>query len=419
MCELLKKKRGLKLFVLALAVAMINAYCYAGITITKAVMEDKTSSTEVTSGYADADISVSFKGDATCNCGCPNLSYKWYFGDGTSASSKDATHTYGTSGAGNRSPYLNVKCSGCSDEKNSGTLSVSAIDGIQVDRIGDITSPTTNGRLSFNSELRVAGTALPSGVSGSDKIDWHTSVVATDIDKANTSSGSLPNLADADWPSANTSWGSGTLYISIDGPYVSGQQGELNLTGTSSFVYNDKSIKRFYDGTSKNKDASVPNWFYYYKDNAGGGAYHYTTAGSSYSTSGGGISSIYLADNTYTGNWYWTHDYTNPGSTLKMTGTSGTNMYYAHFIGVLAHETQHATNEQNPPGGGTDRDSDYLTNTFETGTSKTGPDDDDSAEGSTNYGYTDDEYYANGPVEKSGIDGADTSNDWAKPGTKW
>ena len=86
---------------------------------------------------------------------------------------------------------------------------------------------------------------------------------------------------------------------------------------------------------------------------------------------------------------------------------------------VLAHETQHATNEQNPPGGATDDDTDWLTDTLETGTSKTNPNDNDSAEGTTNYGYLDDEYYANGPVEKGGIDGANTDNDKAHPGTNW
>lgn len=34
-------------------------------------------------------------------------------------------------------------------------------------------------------------------------------------------------------------------------------------------------------------------------------------------------------------------------------------------------------------------------------------------------GFTDDEIYAGGPIEEAGVAGADTSQDWAFPGTNW
>jgi hypothetical protein len=57
-----------------------------------------------------------------------------------------------------------------------------------------------------------------------------------------------------------------------------------------------------------------------------------------------------------------------------------------------------------------------ATNDFETNTSKTDPDDADSAAGG-GITFNDDEIYAGGPVEQAGINGADTAKDWANPGT--
>jgi len=64
------------------------------------------------------------------------------------------------------------------------------------------------------------------------------------------------------------------LYVSIDSSYpsnipdVSDQNGELNLTGTASYISNAKSIRIFFDrdgfqnpGTGSPKP---PNWFYYW-----------------------------------------------------------------------------------------------------------------------------------------------------------
>lgn len=274
MCELSSNKRGLLLLVIALVVAGVNIRSHAAIAITKAKMEEQVSPyDEKTYGYADADLTVYFKGNATCNCGCEDLSYEWHFGDGDSSIGNNASHVYGTNGAGNRSPYLNVVCAGCFDDEDSDYLTVWAIDDIRVDLIGDITNPTTDGRLCFNSELHVAGTALPAGVNGSGKIDWYVmgGFGADGVQLPNTSNGTLPDLDDADWPTSNSDWGEETLSIDIDGPLVSGQQGELRLTGTVSYIENDKIIDKFYEAEGKQHpdgydpwDIKIKNNCYYY-----------------------------------------------------------------------------------------------------------------------------------------------------------
>lgn len=97
---------------------------------------------------------------------------------------------------------------------------------------------------------------------------------------------------------------------------------------------------------------------------------------------------------------------------------SDTIRYYAHFLGALAHEQHHANNDI-PTGPPEDRDSDFLPNGFETGTSQTDPDQPCSAVGvPPPCGVLlDNEIYAGGPVEEAAIAGANTSQDWADPGT--
>ena len=175
------------------------AYGAGTITITKAVMVEKDEPHgEVTSGYADADHTVDFKGDAVCSCECDDatLTYTWNFDDDTTADGKNASHSYGLSGAGNRAPWLHVECT-CTKSANSDALSVSAIHGFNVTLIGDKPNPTNDGRLSFNNELHVAATATPAGVNGSHMIDWCALVSTYHIELANTAAGVLPNLQPA------------------------------------------------------------------------------------------------------------------------------------------------------------------------------------------------------------------------------
>lgn len=177
----------------------------------------------------------------------------------------------------------------------------------------------------------------------------------------------------------------------------------------------------FYDAKAKNHpggDPTHPNWFHYYKQNSGGGSYTYdpTPGARSQSGSGGGDASIKIGDYVHSpGGEYITT--TTVGGRLSATGWSTTNKFYAHFVGVLAHERQHANNEV-PLGGSTDPDSDYLSSAFENATSNTDPANGYSARGSLSGNQWDDgEVYAGGPVEENAIKGADTKQDWANPGT--
>lgn len=196
------------------------------------------------------------------------------------------------------------------------------------------------------------------------------------------------------------------------------------LGGKMAAVYCDgskqdeKAYEVFYYATAANHPggtATDPNWFYYYKQNAGGGAYTYKSSGRSDCVSAGGDATIGIANEAYAGDEYirtWVI-----GGQLEAIAISGTTKYYANFLGVLAHERQHANNQTNagPP---TDADSDRLSNTFETNTSQTDPNNSYSARGVlTGADSTDQEVYAGGPVEEAAISGADTSNDWADPGT--
>ena len=184
----------------------------------------------------------------------------------------------------------------------------------------------------------------------------------------------------------------------------------------------EKEFEVFYDAKSKNHpegDPAHPNWFHYYKQNAGGGSYSYDPipGARSSSLSAGGDSSIKIGDYVHSpGGTFITT--TKASGLLKATGWSSTNKYYAHFVGVLAHERQHANGEVTQ-GGATDPDSDWLATSLETGTSSTDPNDPVSASSGVAAvaGFTDDEVYAGGPVEENGIKNADTSKDWASLGT--
>lgn len=267
--------------ILILAFTSWPTKAVAGITITKAVMTDKTNGGEVTTGKAHAVLSIEFIAEATTTCKDKSLTYTWDFGDGTTATGATVTHVYGEAGAGNRSPSVTVT-DNCGDSETKSGLSVAAISGIEVKKIGDKANPTNNGRICFDAVRNVEAIALPSGVDGSDLIDWSLQVGLVHSKKADMSSGDLPKLSE--FPSQNSFWGAKTMYISIDGPHVPGQQGELILTGTPSFVTNPKQVKTFYDFDKKQNPSQEtpqpPNWFFYYTQTAANkGTMHYNGNG--------------------------------------------------------------------------------------------------------------------------------------------
>ncbi len=178
----------------------------------------------------------------------------------------------------------------------------------------------------------------------------------------------------------------------------------------------------FYNASEKNHPTGDPihaNWFHYYKQNVGGGSFTYdpTPGARSSSISDGGDSSIKIGDYVhFPGGEYINTTFS--GGKLKASGWSATNKYYAHFEGILAHERQHANGQTNS-GAPSDRDGDRLSNDFEDNISITDPDDPKSAaSGVSGFGgFGDQEVYAGGPIEQVGVTGANTSQDWANPGT--
>ena len=418
----------------------------AGVSITKCKMTDKNNGGEVTSGYAHAELSVQFVGEANCNCENKDLTYTWDFNDGTSDTGATVNHKYdGLNAAGTRYPSLVVTCT-CGSSNSASGLTVYAINGIKITQIGDIdvtqTGNENKGRLCFDSERRVQARALPEGVAGSNKIDYRILIGSGYARLIDSASGTmtLPSSSPNQWPTSNDSWGVNTLYATINrnlSSIISGvpnDLGELNLTGKTGEFQASKTVKVFYDQTGAQNPhnpgwlgTKQPNWFYYYKDNAGGGDYGYHNA--SYSTGTNGSkndATIRLGNEIAAGSPYLEFDYSNPGGRLKAIRLSSQNenewcKYYRYFLSVLAHERHHVHYELSSSGGSSDPDKDRLTTTFEVGTSKTHPHRRTSAVNNVfTEGLTDDsEVYAYGPVMRAARESANTDNDWAKPGTNW
>jgi len=180
-------------------------------------------------------------------------------------------YTQNGSKAGKRSPYLYVRCNTCNANKNSSNLSVDAISGIEITTAGD------TWRLCFDENRNVAAKALPNNVGGSDKIDFNMLLGYSFVYRTNTAGDVLPSPAP--WPTSNSSWGANTLFATIDvnidptlAPNFPNQDGELNLTGTPSYISTSKTVDVFFDALgTQNPSAANPkpkNWFYYWTQTA-------------------------------------------------------------------------------------------------------------------------------------------------------
>lgn len=211
-------------------------------------------------------------------------------------------------------------------------------------------------------------------------------------------------------PSLNSEFGLKEADFKCDGMIP------VEIDHTTDPFVNPPEFEVFYTGTATNHrdiaNPTFPNWFVYYKQNEGGGSYTYDAASStSNSIAGGGDGSIKIADNAYTGGDTLITTINSNGR-LKYLGRTPFRKRYKYFYGVVQHERQHANNETP---GVNDPDGDDLSTQFENNTSKTDPNDRFSADPSG--GISDDEVYAGGPVEEAAINAADTSQDWANPGT--
>lgn len=142
--------------------------------------------------------------------------------------------------------------------------------------------------------------------------------------------------------------------------------------------------------------------------------YTYINQVKSQSQSGLGDSSIRIGNQAFTGPTYFTTQII--GGQLTATGLSTVYKYYAYFCGSLAHERHHA-NQGTMAGYPTDVDSDFLANLYEMNTTNTDPMDPISGSDLLIPKILDNEIYANGPIEEAAIQAANTSQDWANPGT--
>ena len=193
----------------------------------------------------------------------------------------------------------------------------------------------------------------------------------------------------------------------------------LKVTGLAG-CDSQRQIKVFYTATAANHPGGVatdPNWFYYYKAEEGGTDYTYDPSLSTSQSTPSVPNSIRIAANAYSGSFYIQTSIV--GGQRKASGVSSTIQYWKYFSGVVVHERFHVSNGANH-GPTLDPDDDDLISSFETGTVSSAPNDKYSIDGGV-FGNSvwDDECWAGGPVEKTGIDSADVDKDWAYPGSQW
>lgn len=253
---------GLAGFLLLLGPTESNA----GITINSAStgVKDKTAGgTPKGSGLADAKLSLDFVASATTDLENPALTYTWDFGDGTTATGATVSHTFGVSKGGERTVVLTV--SDTANNSATESFSISVFTGIRLVDVGD------NARLCFDAVRNVEGRALPDtnangGValtsSVADLIDWYLLVCKGESVLVNDDSGTLSPLTE--FSATNSSWGANVLFVSIDGTSIEGQDGELNLTGTASFIGFNQDVHVFFDLRGDQNSGNSPNWYYYW-----------------------------------------------------------------------------------------------------------------------------------------------------------
>jgi hypothetical protein len=115
----------------------------------------------------------------------------------------------------------------------------------------------------FDAKRLVAGIALPSGVTGSTLIDWW---LVYPSQMFNQAGGTMPTFTP--WPGTNGLWGTRYFSITMDSSSNAGQDGELNLTGTPSFINGSQNVNVFYDIKGKQNPSAAnpqpPNWFFYW-----------------------------------------------------------------------------------------------------------------------------------------------------------
>lgn len=414
-----------------------SAWAAACHTVTAKTWESTTNDYTPDAADAEREVNLSFTATvANLPSGktIDDVTWEWKH-DGTVVSTAQSM-TYAFDGNHLGPQTVTVKAT-VDGESASDDGAVNVVDRLIIDTL----TSRPDGKISFNDKNEVKGHVLPTTVSHLDvKLDWDCQGPPSEHcglwDKATGNLNYVETYGgNAVWPTLNSDWGSDSLILTLDKRVKAGtsidERDDLDTDTTDGGLQASLSVCLFYQATGKQNSAAgnPPNWFCYYKNNAGGGTYQYDGAGlngRSYATIGGGMSTVRIADTALEGA-YATHNYSNPNGRLKIIGASSGYSYYANFLAVLAHETEHATNQTMANETPNDSDGkDYITATYENDTSKTDPDKKFSARGYpdgpagfTGAAWLDAECQAGGPIEKDAIDGANTSKDWAHPGTNW
>ena len=337
------------------------------------------------------------------------------------------SHVYGPDGGGDYNPYCHVECNKCkasADSCYTTVLTAYVIEAIEVTRIGGKTPAATN-RLTFNTKVKVTATALPDSLPDQcdNMIDWKLQIYTEYVTALNNSVPAL-TLAEANWPSSNNGWGDMTMYVTVDASgWTPDQNGELNLTGSSSFFSDSKAVKKLFDKKGEQNPATSddepPNWYAYWKSgNVCGIAsdVHYEEDAGSYGFYNPGenhVNICAIAGDTNTG----PETYYTDGGTDNITVTGqGKGPYCA--AETIAHEKYHKY-VYDTYNGQTDTDGDGIPNTVEgtlLGVSTLINDPDTYNMGGNYSSYGDQEIRCRKKELNTGIT-VDATKDWADPGT--
>lgn len=373
------------------------------ITISKCkiIHHKTTGDVEVTSGHAQANLSVDFvvEWNSDDHAG-HGATITWNYGDGTTGSS--SSHTYASAPAGTCNVSVEIECfhQGILVNDSAGGLTVHVINGIEVTKVGG-QAVGVNNRMSFNDACSAEGRVLPVGTPGSDLIDWFVQVSLKYVVKLNGASPTM-TLPDADWPQYNTSWGSGYLFVTIDGEFSNpsfDEDGEL-LHGATAFLENTQTVKKFYNATGTESPGNDPNWYYYYTDALNNGPHQYDAGVNWGATSLANPPVVSIGSNAN-------------GNSPRWPGATGIN----NFANIVQHEMWHRSNLQ------------YNWNTHGQAVPPNGvnPDGDDlDATWEANIGTDPNKFATFGtlPDHEHGAQTAETNTnhsveDWAHPGSQW
>lgn len=175
---------------------------------------------------------------------------------------------------------MEVECTFVGDVKNDteAGVTVNVIFDLEITLIRGVAVGSDN-KMSFNNDNSVTAKVLPGslGTACDGLLDYCVQVGVKFAMKRNQGATVAHlDLDAADWPTANSAWGWGTVYTTInDG----GEGGEL-LHGARRVPIDGKSVQKLFDGNDDKvqNPCADPNWYYYYSDALGNNLHTYKAA---------------------------------------------------------------------------------------------------------------------------------------------